>query len=94
MLSDSRFVLYVDGLRLGWSFRSLWAARYNAVTAAGAARAASALVVDDLTGEVMYEFSRSLGVLLQVYAAPGADSIAYPPEKCFYNVSPAPAVGA
>lgn len=88
------YSVYVDGARLGWSFRSLWAARYNAVTAAGAARAASALVVDDSTGEVMYQFSRSLGILLQVYAAPDADAIAYPPEKCFYNVSPAPAVGA
>ena len=90
----SRYVLYVGADRLGWSFRSLWAARlqgFNVCSASGL----PVSVVDDLTGAVMYAFERdAAGGVCCSWEDPDAAAIAYPPEKCFYNVSPAPAVGA
>lgn len=88
------YSLYVGPDRLGWSFRSLLGARYNAVTVC-AASGLPVSVVDDLTGAVMYAFERdAAGGVCCSWEDPDAAAIAYPPEKCFYNVSPAPAVGA
>ena len=88
------YSLYVGSDRLGWSFRSLLGARYNAVTVCSAS-GLPASVVDDLTGAVMYAFERDAGGrVVCSWEDPDAAAIAYPPEKCFYNVSPAPAVGA
>lgn len=51
------YSLYVGADRLGWSFRSLWAARLQAVQACRAS-GLPVSVVDDLTGAVMYAFER------------------------------------
>ena len=88
------YSLYVGADRLGWSFRSLWAARLQGVNVCSAS-GAPVSVVDDLTGAVMYAFERDAGGrVVCSWEDPDAAAIAYPPEKCFYNVSPAPAVGA
>lgn len=86
------YSLYIGADRLGWSFRSLWAAKYHASICCSASGEAVD-VIDDNTGEVMYSFSCVGPHVLIDYVAPDADAIAYPPEKCFYNVSPA-SVGA
>ena len=88
------YSLYVGADRLGWSFQSLWAARLQGVRACYAS-GLPVSVVDDLTGAVMYAFERdAAGDVRCSWEDPDAAAIAYPPEKCFYNVSPAPAVGA
>lgn len=84
-MENTTYSIHVNGSRLGWSFRSLWAAQYQAGIACGAARADS-YVVDDLTGEVMYIFSPVAGShVFRSYAAEGADEIAYPGAR-FVNV--------
>ncbi|MBO5969189.1 MAG: hypothetical protein J6S14_11910 [Clostridia bacterium] len=81
-----KYSIYVDGERLGWAFRSLWAARYHASCAAEASGAA-VLVIDDGTGAVMFSFERAAGGPVRcTYADPDALRIVYPPEKCFYNM--------
>lgn len=54
------YSLYVGADRLGWSFRSLWAARLQGVNVC-AASGLSVSVVDDLTGAVMWAFERDAG---------------------------------
>lgn len=83
------YSLYAGPDRLGWRFRSLLGARYNAVTVC-AASGLPVSVVDDLTGAVMYAFERDAGGrVVCSWEDPAAAAIAYPPDKCFYNVSPA-----
>ena len=87
------YSLYVGADRLGWSFRSLWAARLQGVNVCSASGLAVS-VLDDLTGAVMYAFERdAAGDVRCSWEDPDADAIAYSPEQCFYNVSPA-SVGA
>lgn len=54
------YSLFVGPDRLGWSFRSLWAARLQGVNVC-AASGLPVSVVDDLTGAVMYAFERDAG---------------------------------
>lgn len=90
----SRYVLYVGADRLGWSFRSLWAARLQGVNVCSAS-GLPVSILDDMTGAVMYAFERDAAGLVRCsWEDPDAAAVAYPREKCFYNVSPAPAVGA
>ena len=81
-----RYSIYAGRDQLGWSFYSLLGARYNAVTAC-AASGLAVDVIDNQTGVIMYSFERdAAGRVCCVYKDPDADGIAYPPEKCFYNV--------
>lgn len=80
------YSLFVGADRLGWAFRSLWAARLQAVQACRAS-GLPVSVLDDLTGAVMYAFERdAAGGVRCSWEDADADGIAYPPEKCFYNV--------
>ena len=54
------YSLFVGPDRLGWSFRSLWAARLQGVQAC-AASGLPVYVVDDGTGCVMWAFERDAG---------------------------------
>lgn len=51
------YSLYVGADRLGWSFRSLWAARLQGVNVCSAS-GLPVSVVDNLTGAVMWAFER------------------------------------
>lgn len=93
-MNNSVYSVYVDGARLGWSFRSLWAARLQGVNVCSAS-GLPVSILDDMTGAVMYAFERDAAGLVRCsWEDPDAAAVAYPREKCFYNVSPAPAVGA
>lgn len=91
MLFDSRFVLYAGRDRLGWSFRSLWAARLMASDAAGAA-GVPVYVVGAATGLVYFSFERGADALTRcTYADP--DALQVLQVGAIYNQDPAP-VGA
>lgn len=91
MLFDSRFVLYAGRDRLGWSFRSLWAARLMASDAAAAA-GVPVYVVGAQTGLVYFSFERGADSLTRcTYVDP--DALRVLQEGAIYNQDPAP-VGA
>ena len=72
------YSLFVGADRLGWSFRSLWAARLQAVDACGAS-GLPVSVLDDLTGAVLYAFERSeAGAVRCSWADPDAVRLVYP----------------
>lgn len=87
MLFDSRFVLYAGRDRLGWSFRSLWAARLMASDAAAAAGVALHVVGAD-TGLVYFSFERGTdGRTRCTYADP--DALQVLQNGAIYNQSAA-----
>lgn len=54
------YSVFVGSDRLGWCFRSLWAARLQGVNVCSAS-GMPVSVLDDLTGAVMWAFERDAG---------------------------------
>ena len=72
------YSLFVGPDRLGWSFRSLWAARLQGVQAC-AASGLPVSILDDMTGAVMYAFEKtSAGGVLCTWKDADADDLAAP----------------